>query len=65
MKISGFTIVRNVRKYGYPVEAAIRSILPICDEFIVNVGKSEDDTLAIIKSINDAKIRIIETEWDS
>ena len=38
MKISGFTIVRNALKFNYPVVEAIKSILPICDEFIVNVG---------------------------
>ncbi len=64
MKISGFTIVRNAVKFNYPVVAAIRSILPICDEFIVNVGDSEDDTLELIRSIDSPKIRIIQTSWD-
>jgi hypothetical protein len=62
--ISGFTIVRNAIKLDFPVEASIRSILPICDEVVVNVGRSEDDTLALIRSIGDPKIRIVETEWD-
>ena len=31
---------------------------------VVNVGKSEDDTLALVRSIQDPKVRIIETEWD-
>ncbi len=64
MKISGFTIARNVVKYDYPIVEAITSILPLCDEVIVAVGKSEDDTLALIKSINSPKIKIIETVWD-
>lgn len=64
MKISGCTIVRNAIKFNYPVIESIRSILPICDEFIVNVGDSDDDTLKLIKSINDPKIRIIENDWD-
>ena len=64
MKISGFTIVRNAVKFNYPVLESIRSILPICDEFIVNVGESEDATLALIKSITNPKIRIIQTKWD-
>ena len=63
MKISGFSIARNCRKYGYPVQAAIKAILPICDEFVINVGKSEDDTLQIIQSVQDPKVKIIETEW--
>ena len=40
------------------------SILPICDEFVVAVGNSDDDTLALIKGINSPKIKIIETTWD-
>jgi hypothetical protein len=64
MKISGFTFCRNAIKYDYPIEESIRSILPIVDEFIVNVGKSEDNTLKLIQSIGDPKIRIIESVWD-
>jgi hypothetical protein len=62
--ISGFTIVRNAIKLDFPVEASIRSLLPICDEVVVNVGRSEDDTLALVRSIGDPKLRIVETEWD-
>ena len=62
--VSGFTIVRNAIKLDFPVEASIRSILPICDEVVVNVGRSEDETLELVRSIRDPKIRILETEWD-
>jgi hypothetical protein len=61
MFVSGFSIVRNAIKYDYPIVEAIRSILPVCDEFVIAVGKSDDDTLNLIRSINDPKIRIIET----
>ena len=64
MKISGFTIARNAVKFQYPILESIRSILPICDEFIVNVGDSEDKTLELIKSLHDPKIKTIETRWD-
>jgi glycosyltransferase involved in cell wall biosynthesis len=64
MFISGFTIARNVVKADYPIREAIYSILPLCDEIIVAVGESEDDTLAYIKSFNEPKIKIIETIWD-
>lgn len=64
MKVTGFTIARNVIKYDYPIVEAINSILPICDEVVVAVGKSDDDTLALIVSINSPKIRIVETVWD-
>jgi glycosyltransferase involved in cell wall biosynthesis len=64
MKISGFTFIRNGATMGYPFVPAIRSILPLCDEVIVNVPRSTDDTLAKVKEIGDPKIRVIETEWD-
>jgi glycosyltransferase involved in cell wall biosynthesis len=63
MKISAFTIVRNGIILEYPVVESILSILPIVDEYVVLVGKSEDDTLGIIRAIGSEKIRIIENEW--
>ena len=64
MKISGFTFVRNAIKYDYPIVEAILSILPICDEVVVSVGNSDDDTLGLIQRIDSPKIKIIETIWD-
>lgn len=64
MKLSGFTFVRNAIRFDYPVVESIRSILPICDEFIVVVGNSDDDTLQLIRSINSTKIRIVHSVWD-
>lgn len=64
MKVTGFTFIRNALIYDYPVVEAIRSILPICDEFVVAVGKSDDETLQLIAEIDPSKIRIIETVWD-
>lgn len=64
MKISGFTIARNAVRFGYPILESIRSILPICDEFIVNVGDSSDGTLELIQSLHDPKIKIIQNTWD-
>lgn len=64
MKVCGFTFIRNAIKYDYPIVEAIQSILPICDYFIVAVGDSEDDTLALIKSIDTDKIEVIHTTWD-
>ena len=64
MKVSGFTFVRNAVKYDYPVVESIRSILPAVDEFIVNVGRCDDGTLELIRSIRDPKIKIVESVWD-
>lgn len=64
MKIAGFTFIRNAVKNDYAIVEAITSILPICDEFIVAVGKSEDGTRKLIEDIKSDKIRIIDTVWD-
>jgi hypothetical protein len=64
MKVAGFSFIKNAVVNDYPVVEAITSILPICDEFIIAVGKSDDDTLALIRSIGSDKIKIIETVWD-
>jgi glycosyltransferase involved in cell wall biosynthesis len=64
LKISGFTIASNAIRFDYPVVESIQSILPIVDEFIVNVGPDEDGTLRRIKSIGDPKIKIIRSQWN-
>ena len=64
MKVSGFTFVRNAVKYDYPVTESIRSVLPLCDEFIVAVGQSDDATRALVESVGDPRIRILDTVWD-
>ena len=66
MSISGFTFVKNAQKLYYPVKESILSILPIVDEFVIALGKSDpgDNTLALLRSIDSDKIKIIETEWD-
>ena len=64
MKVVGFTIVRNAIKFDYPILESLASLLPMCDEVIVSVGKSEDETLNLIKSISSPKLKIIESTWD-
>ena len=64
MKVTGFTFIRNALIYDYPVVEAIRSILPVCDDFVVAVGNSDDATLQLIRQIDPAKIKIVETVWD-
>lgn len=64
MKVCGFTIIRNAIRLDYPIVEAIRSILPLCDEVVVAVGQSADDTLELIRSIDPGKIRVLETKWD-
>ena len=64
MKISAFTFIKNGTIFGFPYRESIRSVLPIVDEFVVNVGDSADDTLERIMEIGDPKIRIIQSHWN-
>ncbi len=65
--ISGFTIVRNAVKLKYPFLESVRSIIPLCWEFLISYGDSTDDTwklCEILKSEFSDKIRIFPTVWD-
>jgi hypothetical protein len=64
MKISGFSYVRNGFKYEYPFMQSIQSVLPICDEFVIAVGDSEDGTREAIEGIGSSKIKIVDTVWN-
>lgn len=64
MKVSGFSMVRDGVRFGYPFVESIRSVLPLVDEFVLAVGKSDDGTLARARGIGSPKLRIIETVWD-
>ena len=64
MKVSGFTYIRNGFSYDYPFIESIKSVLPVCDEFVVAVGNSTDGTREAIVAIGSDKIRIIDTVWD-
>ncbi len=64
MKVSAFTFIRDGIRLDFPFVESIKSILPICDEFVVNVGDSPDETLEIVKGIGEPKIKIINSRWD-
>ena len=64
MRVSGFTFVRDAVRLRYPIVPAIRSILPIVDEMVVNVGISSDTTLELVRSIDDPRLVILESRWD-
>ena len=51
MKVTGFSFIRNANRYDYPILEAIKSVLPLCDEFIITVGNSEDGTLELIQTL--------------
>lgn len=66
MKVSGFTMVKNVSKLYYPIKESILSILDLVDEYVVALGDCDEDdrTREEILSINSNKIKIINTTWD-
>ena len=64
MFISGFSFIRNGIRLHYPFIESIQSILPLCDEFIIAVGNSDDGTREAIQQLNNSKIKIIDTVWD-
>lgn len=64
--LSGFSIARNVSVHEYPVEASIRSALPLVEDFVVNVGTSRDDTRERLETLANEheKIRLFHRDWD-
>jgi hypothetical protein len=63
MKVCGFSFLKNAVKFDYPAAEAIRSILPVCDHFIVAVGDCDDGTAEMAQRI-DPKIQVVRTVWD-
>ena len=64
MKVSGFTFLRNGTILGYPYVESLKSLLAVCDEVVIAVGNSDDDTLAQVQAIGDPRLKIIETTWN-
>ena len=64
IRLSGFTFLRDARRLGYPFEESIRSVLPVCDEFVIALGAGQDDTRERLLAMNEPKLRIIDTVWN-
>ncbi len=69
MKLSGFTFIRNGTQFEYPYLESLRSLLPLVDELVINVGIGSDDTLEKIKQFSSqegqGKVVFFETDWDT
>lgn len=66
MKVSGFTIVRHGVEFDYPFEESLRSLLPLVDELVINVGIGTDETLARVQRFAadaDGKVVWFESRW--
>lgn len=64
MKISGFSFIRNALKYDYPIKECIDTLLGLCDEVVIVVAESEDETLSFIKSLEREHLKIIDSKWN-
>lgn len=64
MRVTGFSLVANAVRLDFPVREALRSILPLCDELVLNVGPSDDGTHELIAGLNEPRIRVIHGAWD-
>jgi hypothetical protein len=69
-KISGFTLIRNGTQYDYPFLESLRSLVPLVDELVINVGIGTDDTLERVQSFafevnarGKCKVIYFESKW--
>jgi glycosyltransferase involved in cell wall biosynthesis len=67
VKVSGFTLLRNGTRFDYPYLESLRSLLPLVDELVVNVGVGDDDTLERLQAFaageGAGKVSLFESRW--
>jgi hypothetical protein len=67
LKISGFSLVRNGTRFDYPYLESLRSLLPLVDELVINIGIGDDDTISRIKHFardeGQGKVDFFESDW--
>lgn len=63
MRVSGFTILRQTLRLGYPFVESIRSLLPLVDELVVAVGDGDDGTWEAVQAVGDPKIQAFHSPW--
>ena len=65
MRVCGFSFVRNALENDYPVVEAVRSVLPLCDEFQLVVADSTDGTLEYLRGeLKDPRVVLSTAPWD-
>ncbi len=66
--LSGFTLVRNGVLFDYPFLESFRSMIPLVDELVINVGLGDDLTLEKIhkfaQSEGNGKVVLFESDWE-
>ena len=60
-------VLKNVLKTGYPFVESIAASLPVCDEFLISEGYSDDGTFEIVDKISklNKKVKVFRQEWPS
>jgi len=64
MRVCGFSIAFNAVRFGYPIEASLRSMLPLVDEVILNVGEGDDATWDVVQAMHEPAIKPFRSWWD-
>ncbi len=66
MMISAFTIIKNAIKFDYPIVESVDSLLPFVDEYIINIGKSDDRTRELLKKKfgQEPKVKMFDSNWE-
>jgi hypothetical protein len=66
VRISAFSFARNAVKLDYPLREVLLSALPVIDELVIALapGDADDDTRALVESVGDARVRVIDAVWD-
>jgi hypothetical protein len=65
-RLSGFMIVRNVERQGYPFIEAARAALSLCDELLISDGFSTDRTWPGLVTLREAfgeRVQLFRDEW--
>lgn len=65
---SGFTILKNGEKFGFPWRESLRSLAPLVDEIVVAHGDSDDGTGAALQELAKelpCPLVILDSPWDA
>ena len=66
-KTSGFTLIRNGTTFDYPYIESFRSLLPLCDELIINAGIGDDNTMMRVQNFTERegmkKVSFFKSIW--
>jgi hypothetical protein len=64
MIVCGSMIIHNAVEFDYPVDLALRSLLPYCEEVVVMDCESTDSTMDVLRSIEDPRLTIKTGPWN-